>query len=291
MGFEDRQYYRESRNFSPLQFNSRSLVVNIILINVIIFVMDAFSPALTSGESIGVRSLNYWLGIRYDQPWAFWNYLTYGFAHASLGSKIGLWHIAGNMITLFFLGRAVEELLGRKEFLRFYLVSIVVAGVGFTLIRFLLQSPFSVCVGASGGVSAVVAVFVFAFPRATLLLYGIIPIPAWLVGCLFLFFDFMNALNPASTTAWESHLIGFGFGAIYYLQKWNLSDFQFAIRNPLPAGPRLKIHDPSGIDDQLQMQADDILQKISDFGEESLTNRERKILKRYSEALRKKRGS
>lgn len=287
MGLEDRQYYRESQDFSPLRFSSRSLVVNIILINVIIFVIDAFTPKI---EGIDMRTLSYWMGIRSDQPWAVWNYLTYGFAHASLGSQTGIWHIAGNMITLFFLGRAVEELLGRKEFLRFYLVSIVVAGVGFTLIRFLFQTPFNVCVGASGGVSAVVAVFVFAFPRATLLLYGIIPIPAWLVGCLFLLFDFMNALNPGSTTAWESHLIGFAFGAIYYLQKWNFSNFEFAVRNPFPTGPRLKVHNPVGIDEQLQEQADLILQKISDLGEENLTNRERKILKRYSEELRKKRS-
>jgi membrane associated rhomboid family serine protease len=289
MGLEDRSYYRDSRSFAPLQFNSRSMVVNIILINVAIFVLDAFTPRLPGISDL--QTLSYWMGIRYQEPWAIWNYLTYGFAHSSFSAPRGIWHILGNMITLFFLGRAVEELLGRKEFLRFYLVSIVVCGIGFTLIRHLFQQPFGSCVGASGGVAAVVAVFVFAFPRATLLLYGIIPIPAWLVGCLFLFFDFLSALDPRSATAWEAHVIGFAFGAVYFLRKWNFSIWQFSLRNPLgDSKPRLKLHNPDLIDPRLQEQADQILEKISEQGEESLTSRERKILTRYSEQLRKRRS-
>jgi len=287
MGLEDRQYYRDSQSFSPFQFSTRAMVVNIILLNVAIFIIDAFTPKLPDST---LQTLNYWLGIRYQEPWAIWNYLTYGFAHASLGSPKGIWHILGNMITLFFLGRAVEEMLGRKEFLRFYLIAIVVCGVGFTLIRHLFQIPFATCVGASGGVAAVVAVFVFAFPRATILLYGIIPIPAWLVGCLFLGFDFLNALDPNSSTAWEAHLIGFAFGAIYFIKKWNFSNLQFAFRNPLSASkPNLRVHVPDAIDEQLQEQADRILEKISQQGEESLTSRERKILTKYSQELRKRR--
>ena len=53
--------------------------------------------------------------------------------------------------------------------------------------------------------------------------------------------------------------------------------------------PKLRVHDPgsSARDEKLKAQADKILEKISEQGEESLTSKERKILNKYSKKLRK----
>jgi hypothetical protein len=48
-------------------------------------------------------------------------------------------------------------------------------------------------------------------------------------------------------------------------------------------------HQPGGVDEKLQTQADSILEKISLEGEESLTSKERRILNKYSAQIRKNR--
>ena len=54
-----------------------------------------------------------------------WKLVSYGFAHDARTP----WHLAFNMLALFFFGRAVEQILGRVEFYRFYFVSVVIAGL------------------------------------------------------------------------------------------------------------------------------------------------------------------
>lgn len=281
MGLEDRQYYRHenygsNRGFS---FGQASVVTQIVIVNVVIWLLDAF---------LGV---NKWLAIDSNHPWFLWTYLTYGFAHApySSGSE-GIWHIVGNMITLWFLGRPVENRLGRNEFLRFYLTSIVISGLGFALLQFVFSDePFAV-VGASGAVSAVVVLFIFMYPREKILLMAIIPMPAWVLGVLLLVYNLNLSFGSENHIAWEAHLIGAAFGAVYYMRRWNLSQLDFGgVRKILKPRPKLKVHKPSEMDEKLKSQADRILEKISQQGEESLTSRERKTLNKYSEKLRKSR--
>ena len=58
------------------------------------------------------------------------------------------------MLGLFFLGRSVEQLYGRKEFLRLYLVLIVFSGLVWALITKLGGAADDVsAVGASGAVA------------------------------------------------------------------------------------------------------------------------------------------
>jgi membrane associated rhomboid family serine protease len=291
MGLEDRQYYRnDSGTYSNFSLDRYSIVTILVIINVAIFLLDAFTPELNPNGD-GTHWLSHFLGIKQTHPWFIWNYLTYGFAHASYSTSTSFWHVAGNMIVLWFLGRPVEYTLGRSEFLRFYLISIVVSGVGFTVLRDLVGSDFDFLVGASGGVTAVLALFIFMFPKQTILLMGIIPMPAWLLGVLILVQNLFTAFNPASHTAWEAHLLGGAFGVVYYLQRWNFSRLQFGnLGNLFKSRPKLKVHQPDRGSDKLKEAADEILQKINDRGEDSLTPRERKTLNKYSQQLRKNRG-
>jgi membrane associated rhomboid family serine protease len=81
--------------------------------------------------------------------------LTSGFLHA------GLWHIAGNMILLFFLGRILEPGIGTPRFVAVYFVSLLAGSFGA-----LLLTPASLTLGASGAVFGVLAAtFVIARGR------------------------------------------------------------------------------------------------------------------------------
>src|SRR5262249_10180513 len=73
----------------------------------------------------------------------------------------GLWHIAGNMILLFFLGRILEPGIGTPRFVALYVVSLLAGSFGA-----LLLSPERLSYGASGAVFGVLgATFVVARGR------------------------------------------------------------------------------------------------------------------------------
>ena len=285
MGYEDRDYYRDEggqAGFPGFRFNQQSIIFSLIVINFAIFLLDAFTPHVAEGSE------GHWLGdlmaLKTDRLWAIWTYLTYGFAHAPLDSKTSVFHVGFNMLALFMLGRTVEQRLGGREFLKFYLVAILVSGFGWLLPKLVLGGEGSI-IGASGAVSAVVIYFIFLNPNAKLLIWGIIPTPAWVVGALFLFVNLSTAFR-ASNVAWEAHLAGGAFGMLYYKLGWNFSRLEM----PDIKRSKVKIHRPdNGPDDVLQEEADRILEKISQQGESSLTRRELKTLNKYSKSIRKNR--
>ncbi len=81
--------------------------------------------------------------------------LTSGFLHA------GLWHIGGNMILLYFLGRILEPGIGTARFLALYFAALFAGSFGA-----LLLTPDSISIGASGAVFGVLAAtFVIARGR------------------------------------------------------------------------------------------------------------------------------
>jgi len=81
--------------------------------------------------------------------------ITSGFLHASL------WHIAGNMLLLFFLGRILEPGIGTPRFVAIYFVSLLAGSFGA-----LITTPDGLTLGASGAVFGVLAAtFVIARGR------------------------------------------------------------------------------------------------------------------------------
>ena len=308
MGIHDREYYRDEEMGYRLT-RPQSVVVILIIINVAIFIVDSFvsetveidvgnEANVSENQKIAVRihPISEFMAIRADlwqKPWLFYQLMTNGFAHAPASETF--WHVGGNMLVLFFLGRPVEMRYGSGEFLRFYLTAIVLASLIWLLSQIVAGRTESAAYGASGAVTATVMLFIFNFPHQTLLIWGIIPIRAWILGVIMIGLDLMRAFNPDSMIAWEAHLGGAAFAAAYFYCNWNLKwmDSQ-VVRNWFSAikssgqRRRLKIHQPPVEDNKLLAEADRILKKISEEGEESLTNKERKTLEKYSRLMRKK---
>ena len=112
MSLYDRGYYQDSYSAGG-RSGPQSIITTLILINVAVFVLDAFSP--------GGRWLSDHLALNADllfsKPWYAWQLVTAGFAHSPLSEGF-IWHILGNMFGLYVFGRALESVLGRAEFLR-----------------------------------------------------------------------------------------------------------------------------------------------------------------------------
>jgi membrane associated rhomboid family serine protease len=299
MGYQDRGYYRSpTSGFAP----EWSAVNAIIAINVAVWLANFILAGDLFREFFSLKvSVNELLCLRSDLPshlWRFWTLLTYGFLHDDRAP----WHLLFNMLTLWFFGRPVEAITGRAEFVRFYLTAIVVAGLAWLISeRIGGGGPASRLVGASGGVMAVLAAFIWYYPRQTVLIYGIIPVPAWALGILYFLSDLQGA-GTQSNVAHVAHLAGAGFGILYAWRGWNLDGLTEA-----PARwwsglkrQRLRIVRPDDDSDRgaagdqdeppLEQEVDRILEKIARSGEASLTQAERDTLTRASRRLKNRRG-
>ncbi len=105
--------------------------------------------------------------------------VTSMFLHGSWG------HIIGNGLFLGVFGNNVEDVMGRGRFLLFYLMCGLAAAAAHVLVT--PASPIPT-VGASGAISGVLGAYLVLFPRVRvnmlfifIIIFRIIPIPAWLV--------------------------------------------------------------------------------------------------------------
>ena len=293
MGIQDREYYREEERGFRIT-SPRSVVVTLIIINLVIFVVDAFS-----GNSSPIsKNLSSFMAVKTDvfqHPWRLYELLTAGFAHSPVNGTHGFFHVFGNMLVLFFLGRDVEAKYGGAEFLKIYLIAIVISSLGWLLFQLAIGHTGGM-LGASGAVSAIVILFIINFPHRELMFWGVFPIKAWIVGTIIIGQDMIRAFAATkSEVAWEAHLAGAAFGAAYYYLNWNFRWIDFTwlqnwFTNVKQARKRkhLKIHRPPEENSKLLADADRVLAKISKEGEGSLTKKERKILEKYSRMMRDK---
>src|SRR5690606_564665 len=90
--------------------------------------------------------------------------------------------------------------------------------------------------------------------------------------------------------AHAAHLGGYLFGFLYYHQRWNLDETFGGLRQlKLPKRrpkSHLKVYQPQRDSAEIEVRMDQILQKISEQGEASLTDEERAILADAGRRLR-----
>ena len=274
------------------------MVTNLLIINIAVFVVDALlTPAPLPGRPPELGTINQWLAVKPEmlaQPWNWWRFLTYGFAHGGTG------HIFGNMLGLFFFGSSIESVYGPRKFLGMYLTA-VLAGALVWALRVFFTVPQGLgipLVGASGAITAIILLFCIHFPRQTVLFMLVIPMPAWVLGVLLIFMNVSGYLQPGAgdSVAYDVHLVGAGYAYLFYRTRFELGQWFSPnwIDNlkRLKARPKLRVHDPGRgrdrVDDQLDRQADMVLDKLHREGEASLNAAERRILEEYSRRMKQK---
>ena len=291
MGFQDRGYVRQRHDTFMADWTGVTLI---IVLNVSLWLLNFL---LSSDLLPFKRSLDDLFCLRVEGGWnplQAWQLLTYGFLH----DPDSPWHLLFNMLALWFFGREVEAITGRGEFLRFYCTAIVLAGLSWVVSERLFGGANARLIGASGGVMAVLAVFIWYYPTQTVLLYGVLPVPVWALGLLYLFSDVSGAASGSGNVAHVAHLAGAAFGVLYAWRRWDLSALAelpgrflgrlFSRRTRM----RVVLPDDEGEDgSSLDEVVDRILAKISRSGESSLSAEERQTLTRASRRLRDRDGS
>jgi membrane associated rhomboid family serine protease len=144
-----------------------------------------------------------------------WTLLTSEFSH--------LWplHFFINMYVLWSFGPIVENMIGSLRFFSFYIAAAVVASLGHAGVSaFVLGQPGLPALGASGAISGVILLFSFLYPRARILLFGIIPMPAMIGALMFVGLDIIGLIaqfeGGGLPIGHGAHLGGALTGALYY---------------------------------------------------------------------------
>jgi len=213
---------------------------------------------------------------------AIWQLATYMFLHG------GLWHLLINMLILYMFGVELEDHWGTREFLKYYFICGIGAGVLHLLIS--LGSPVPV-VGASGAIYGLLAAFGILFPNRvlTLLLFFVLPIQILAKYLVMIFVGislFYGIFGGESGVAHFAHLGGMLVGFLYLKLDWRIPSVgDWLRRKSINRRMRIERADRQR-EVQLRERVDAILDKINEVGYEKLTNEEKRALTQASRNLR-----
>ena len=287
MGIHDRSYYRadiaEATTTRP-----HSAVGTLIVITVTAWVTQlifrdsdpAWGGAITRFLAATPRDL-------FEGVPEFWRILTANFAHDWKNP----WHIFGNMLFLYFFGRELEHVLGRRGFYLFYLTSGTVAILAELIVQRLEGGQTTIVLGASGAVTAVVVFYTLLEPTRKILFFLFIPAPVWVLCAFFVLQDVLGATSSSSSgVAHYAHLVGALYGLLYWRFALRPGAWTRWARRLLP-GAKAGGQEPTAVetaatttgtplrdDDPVTRRIDELLQKIHEHGMDGLCEEERQFL-------------
>ncbi len=248
----------------------------IVVLNVVVFAAwraSVLAPGLQT--FMGNNFLVSWTHLEHGY---WWTLLTAAFSHFEW------WHIGINMVVLWSFGSVLERLMGPRLFATFYLTSAVVSSAIHCGVSRLMGKPDMAALGASGAVSALLLAYALLFPKARLLVFGIVPVPALTGALFFVALDIWGLVAQGRggglPIGHGAHLGGALCGLIFWyaLFRYRLSPAGHR-RAPAPGG--------LGLDPEEARRFDALRLKLTREGPQSLTPEERAFLEKVrNRALR-----
>lgn len=272
MRLSGRKYSSTTRSWTQRQ---RIVLLTLIGANVGIFVAQFFVQTYQSGSIQDYLGLSD-RGLREAYAWQF---ITAMFLHD------GPWHLLGNMLVLYFLGRDIEAILGQRHFLYLYLGG----AVGGELGHLFLMPTDCVLLAASGGVAAVVVAYATILPELELTSSKFFGLPLRLKakhlarGAILLAIVLL-CIDRTGTVAHSAYLGGCVAGWLYaHLLGFGRPSFmQRFLRQRQTDAER---YEQMSIEELMAEEVDPLLEKISRYGLVSLTRSERRALLKAREKI------
>jgi membrane associated rhomboid family serine protease len=200
-----------------------------------------------------------------------WQLVTYLFLH---GDPL---HIVFNMLFLWILGPALERYWGSKEFIRYYFVTGIGAGLVSVLVQPHLRIP---TIGASGAIFGLIVGFAMAFPDQEVLFMFLIRMKAKYFALIAVALEVIMLWQmPNAPVARFAHLGGLLVGYLYLKREPWVRRVRRAARsiNASMAGARAAWERERRA--RVRGELDRILDKINSEGMEALTSKERDFLR------------
>ncbi len=243
----------------------------LITANIVMFLVTTLAPEVA-------QPLAFVPVLVLQRPWTL---ITYAFLHANFG------HILFNMLSLFFFGPQLEARLGGANFIRLYFFSALTGALASFV------TPYVAIVGASAAIFGVLLGFARYWPRAIILIWGIVPVQARIMVIIMTVLSLFGGIGIGGAgIAHFAHLGGFAGGWIYL--KWmERRRFVMAVA---PKEPRRSFGSgiaPTTLERWKRIPLDAlhpanrdevgrVLTKLDQQGPASLTADERETLNRFS---------
>lgn len=271
-----------------LQYKTGGMVQKLIFWNIGCFLL---SLLFFYSFSVGKFQIPTWIALSSDlgtfirTPWTL---ITFNFFH------YGFFHLIFNLLVLHFSGRLFSTYFTDKQLLGVYVLGGIFSGITFVLSYIIIQKT-GLLVGSSGAIMAILlsATTYAPFMLLRIPLIGIVKL--WHVTFVIILLDLIQ-LPLDNTGGHIAHLGGalFGFLYIKLLQSGTdlskaisiILDFFVNLSKPKKKTPFKKVHrnttkkDVNSFleKDIKQKQIDDVLDKISKSGYDSLTKEEKELL-------------
>ncbi len=302
MAWADRGYYGSGGRPGMLggafggRFDGARMTLWLLGVNFIVFAVDSILASSTRGHALSFSQWGHFSLDRAVHHYQVWRFFTYQFLHADF------WHLFWNMLGLFFFGPLVERWWGSRRFLAFYLLC-GASGALFYLVLYPVlpwTHPALPLVGASGSLFGIlVAAAVVAPDMRVMLLFPPIPLSMRTLALVFLGLAVFTVLVGGANAGGEAaHLGGALMGFVLTKRPSLLNSIDAGPAGGVfGAGPR-----KSGWRDKLvrrrreraarrdaaeQAEVDRILAKVHDHGMHSLSEREKRTLKRATHRQRR----
>jgi membrane associated rhomboid family serine protease len=183
-------------------------VKNLLLANIGVFILQMFAPGL---DRVMIEYFGL-VPILALQHLFIWQFVTYMFLHGGLG------HIFFNMFALWMFGVELERTWGTREFLKFYFLTGIAAGLSTAVFSWGSNIP---TIGASGAIYGILAAYALFFPDRYVYLYLLFPIKMKYLAIILGVLEFVAARNQAqSGIAHVAHLGGMVVGYFYLRYKY-----------------------------------------------------------------------
>ena len=196
----------------------------LIAINVAVFLIDLM---LRTPEGLGLPFLwghfSAYTALYQGQVWRF---ITFQFLHA------GPQHIFFNMLSLYFFGGMIENYLGPRRFLAFYLLCGIAGALAYLLLwrlGILVNHPATPMVGASAGIFGVLMAAAQIAPNTrVMLMFPPIPMPLKVLAWIMIAIALVTILSSGRNAGGEAaHLGGAALGAVLIGFPGALNVFDF----------------------------------------------------------------
>lgn len=284
------------RQFQDLKykFNRLNVFGKIIAFNVFIFVITIVFDVININGLFNYFFVPSNIANFIVQPWSI---LTYSFFHTSI------WHLLFNMLMLFYLSNVAINLFEPKLVLNVYFLGIIFGGLLYLGVSNLWPTDFfstnGILLGASAGVSALLAFVATYLPNTEIRLFGTFNVKWKHIAFFLLGLDIIRLLSGINQGGYVSHLGGYGLGFFYAMQLQKGSDIGKGFERLMdgfvnwfkPKSTLKTVHrkhkspikntkKTKSVSETYtkQKQIDIILDKISKSGYESLTAKEKEFL-------------
>lgn len=288
------------RNNGLIQLIWLNVAVYVVMLLVLITLTIFFKKADLFDKALSYLSLTPAIGTFILRPWTL---LTYSFFH----SVNPIAHLLPNMLMLYWFGAIIQEFLGSRRLINLYILGAIFGGIlaiiAFNFIPYYQGNYTTTIIGASGSVMAIMFAAATLAPDYTFFLFLIGPVRIKYIALFFFLISLAGAIG-VNAGGGIVHLGGALLGYLYVKQLQAGRDLAYPIDVTVDffqglfkrtEKPKIKVayrqkessYSSSNVGVAAgypdEDEVDEILDKISRSGYESLTKEEKQKLFKASQ--------